>query len=189
MATTDTGAGGSGEHPIRTVVHSGWSVLTLFVGVLGLFALTLIVLLETTKATDAAAILGIVIPAVVTIAAAAFGLAVASNASSKSAEAEKGKAKAESAKDVAEEKAAKSEEKADEVAGEATRRIEEVRSAVEPLLENLRTALPSPAGSGEFRLEPGEMLSGTTPLVVGGDDLAKAQASIEAAQSSIRSLT
>lgn len=190
-AETTSPASGSQQKP---VTHNVWTFLSVMVPMATLVALAAIILGSTTADTDAVTLLGIVIPAVVAIGTAAFGVAVAYDASSQKAAAETDKATAEKDKVTAETESAAAKVQAeaaeqkvkqtDAAANELAPHLE----TVEDLLAKLRAALPSPAGEDVFRLPP-DPAGAAEEVVIDAGDLASAEAALASARRGVQRMT
>ncbi len=148
----DGGEGNPGGGKGERFAPSLWSFATFMAGMVTILIITFIVLANTDKEADPAAILGILVPAIVSLGTAAFGISVAREESKKRGEAEQRKEHAEREKgeaDVARDKAERNLDR-------SQRRTEELATKVTdgfgPLLESIRNLGDSPPGTDGLEL-------------------------------------
>jgi len=138
------------------------------------------------EASDAASILGIVIPAVVSLGAAAFGVAVAYNAVGGKAEAEAEKVTAQVEQKNAEQSKRQTVAAAKDKAGQAMEHIDSLEKAVQRIVEPVEKASTSPHGVKDLLLAPSE--PGQAPIRVHTEDIGSVTASLAAARSNLETL-
>lgn len=136
--------------------------------------------------SDAASILGIVIPAVVSLGAASFGVAVAYNAAGGKAEAEAGKVTAQVGQKNAEQSKQQTVATARDKADQAMAHIDNLEQAVKRIVEPVEKASTSPHGVKDLLLASSE--PGQSPIRVHTEDIGSVTASIAAARSNLAGL-
>jgi heme/copper-type cytochrome/quinol oxidase subunit 2 len=175
------------EEPRQAAATNVWDVVRAFIVVAGFVFLLVFLTLQTISimkdksaqagASFAVNVLAVVIPAVATIGAAAFGVTVAyqSGRQTSAAKGETAAAKGDAATQKA--RAEDASRRASEFKTQRDGLVERVRTSVADLRERLNTeivpqltALPSPPGENVFRLTQGETAPVT--LEVKGDSLA-----------------
>jgi hypothetical protein len=138
------------------------------------------------EASDAASILGILIPAVVSLGAAAFGVAVAYNAVGGKAEAEVDKASAEVKQQSAEEEKQQAAASAQQTATQALAHLDTLAEAVKRIVVPVQEAASNQAGGRDYVLGAG---GSAEQVKVSPDDISKVETSITAAQSKLEDLS
>jgi len=163
-----------------------WSTAVALVLMGTLVAVLAIVANAYPEASDAASILGIVIPAFVSLGAAAFGVAVAYNAAGGKAEAEAGKVGAQVKQQNAEEEKQQAVATAKDTAERAITHIDELEHAMKRIVDPVKEASISPLGVSHL------ILGSTDPagpqVKVHSDDIGAATASLLAARSNLEVL-
>jgi uncharacterized membrane protein YqiK len=178
--------------PAKASSPTVWSAVVALVIMGALVAVLAITANAYPTAADSASILGVVVPALVSLGAAAFGVAVAYNAVSGKSTAEAGKADAEAGKASAEAKQQSAEgEKQQAVAAaqatatEAMGELKALETSLQRIVQPVAEASTSPVGEADLLLQPAGQ---ATPIKVRHDDIASAKASIAAAQTNMETL-
>lgn len=161
-----------------------WTAVVVLVLMGGLVAILAITTHRYSEAEEATSILGVVIPAIVSFGAAAFGVAVAYNASGGKAEAEAGQADAQAKQQSAEDEKQKVQTLTRGTAVDAMGQLKAIESSLQRIVDPVTEASRTSAGR-DLVLAPA---SGATPVKVHGDDIDAVKASIAAAQTNLENL-
>jgi hypothetical protein len=175
----------AGAEPTKGANPTVWTAAIVVVLMGGLVGILAIVAHAYGKAEEAGAILGVVVPAVVSFGAAAFGAAVAYKAAGGKADAEAGKADAEAKQQSAEEEAQKVQAASRGTAVDAMSQLRTVEEALKHIVEPVTEASSTPVGERDLLLQPAGR---TEPVKVRKDDIDKATNSIAAAQTNLQNL-
>jgi hypothetical protein len=163
-----------------------WGAVIATIVLAALIGMLLIVVKHFQKAEEAASILGILVPAVVSLGAAALGAAVATNAVGGKATAEAGQAAAQASLQGVEEDKTQTAIAAQRLASETQSHVSALEQALRRIVEPVQEASTSPAGERDLLLEaPGATGS---PVVIRSEDIGAAQASLAAVRSSLEDL-
>jgi parvulin-like peptidyl-prolyl isomerase len=162
-----------------------WSAVVALVIMGALVAILAITANAYPTASDAASILGVVVPALVSLGAAAFGVAVAYNAVSGKSTAEAGKVEAQAKQLSAEGEKQQAVTVAQSTATDAMSELKALETALQRIVQPLKEASTSPVGEADLLLQPPGQAA---PVKVRDDDIANAKASIAAAQNNMETL-
>jgi uncharacterized membrane protein YqiK len=162
-----------------------WSAVVALVIMGALVAILAIVTNAYPAASDAASILGVVIPALVSLGAAAFGVAVAYNAVSGKGTAEAGQAQAEAKQQSAEGEKQQAVAVVQSTATGAINELKALETTLQRIVQPLKEASTSPVGEPDLLLQPAGQAA---PVKVRDDDIVNAKASIAAAQNNMETL-
>lgn len=179
----DPTTGGASTGDSGKVVLNVWTAVVVLILMGTLIAVLALVLGEYGSAQDSATILGIIVPGFVSVGTAAFGIAVAYNATTGKAAAEAGKAAASERQQIAEETKDKTSAAASSAISTAIDHVDGVEAALERIVEPIKEGLPSPAGETDYLIAP-EMTTGPR-LTIGSDDIEDAESRIAAARASL----
>lgn len=171
--------------PAKASSPTVWSAIVALVIMGALVAILAITTNAYPTASDAASILGVVIPALVSLGAAAFGVAVAYNAVGGKATAEAGKVEAEVKQQSAEGEKQQAVAAAQSTATDAMSELKALETHLQRIVQPLKEASTSPVGESDLLLQPPGQVA---PVKVRDDDIVSAKASIAAAQSNMEAL-
>jgi hypothetical protein len=174
------------QEPAKSKGPTLWSALVALLALGALILILVIVVDHFSEADDAASILGILVPAVVSLGAAALGAAVATNAVGGKATAEAGQAVAQVKQQGAEEEVNQTVATAQRLASQTQDHVTTLEKSLERIVEPVQKASTSPAGERDLLLtSPGEP---SGQVVIRTEDIGAAQASLAAVRSSLEDL-
>jgi hypothetical protein len=174
------------EQPEKSKGPTFWGAVIALLVLGALISILAIVVNSFSEADDAASILGILVPAVVSLGAAALGAAVATNAVGGKASAEAGQAAAEVKQQNAEEDKTQVAAATQRLASQTEDHVATLEQAMRRIVEPVQEASTSPTGERDLLLETPGTTSG--PVIVRNEDIGAAQASLAAVRSSLEDL-